>query len=193
MRSALIDKSSLSSVLWLDTNHKVAYTAFVILLGTLLLAISAKIYIPLGPVPLTMQSLMVLFVGMALGWRLGGITVFLYLLLGFYGLPMFVEHTGRAVLAEPTAGYLVGMLPAAIISGYLVEQGWGRSNLGAAMAATIGLVVIYAFGLGVLSRFLGWPMAVNFGVYPFLFVDLLKVLFLTFLIPLIWKPRSAHR
>jgi len=159
-----------------------------VLLGSILLTLSAKISIPLHPVPITMQSLAVLFIGMAYGWRLGGAAVLAYLLEGFCGLPVFAEaFGGPAVFFDPTAGYIIGFLPAALLSGYLVEKGWGRSILSAALAGFAGIAVLYACGLTVMFAFFGIHKAILLGIEPFLLLDLLKVLLVASIIPLFWR------
>src|SRR5690606_34764628 len=117
-----------------------------------LLWVSAKIYIPLWPVPVTMQTFVVLTIGLAYGARLGGATVLAYLIAGAVGLPVFSgswsEGGGFVHLMGTTGGYLVGFAVAAWIGGRLAERGWDRSLPLAAAAMVIGNLVIYALGLG---------------------------------------------
>jgi biotin transport system substrate-specific component len=142
--------------------------------GSLCIALSAKIALPIGPVPMTMQSLAVLMVGAALGPRLGMAAVLAYLAEGASGLPVFAGWAaGPAVLAGPTAGYLIGFVPAAGAAGWLVRRGWGR---GLRMAATllIGHAILFVPGVAWLATGIGWSGAVAFGLTPFLAGTLVK-------------------
>ncbi len=178
----------LFSRLWASTQPSLQRKIMLILFGSVLLAISAKISIPLHPIPITMQPLAVLFIGMTYGWRLAGATVVAYVLEGVCGLPVFAEaYAGPAIFLDPTAGYLIGFLPGAMLSGYLVEKGWGRSILSTAFAGFAGLMLIYIAGLSTLSFYLGFNKALILGVKPFLLLDLLKVLLLASIIPLFWR------
>jgi biotin transport system substrate-specific component len=93
-------------------------------IGSILLTISAKIQVPFWPVPMTMQTLVVLVLGVAYGWRLAGATVLLYLAQGALSLPVFAGGGGLAYMSGPTGGYLVGFLLAAVAVGWLAERGW---------------------------------------------------------------------
>ena len=191
MQLVFTARHTLNSVFWSRNNHRLTHNIVLVLCGSLILILSAKIAIPLQPVNMTMQSLAALFLGMAFGWRLGCMSILLYLLEGALGLPVFSEsQQGVMVLLGPAGGYLFGMVPAAMLSGYLVQIGWGRHNMTTALAALIGTATLYLFGLTYMTSLLGWRMAINFGLLPFLYVDGLKILFLTFLIPLMWQTKS---
>ena len=111
-----------------------AGAALLALAGSLLLTLSAKVQVPFYPVPITMQSLVVLCLGATLGARLGAATVVLYLLEGALGLPVFAgtpeRGIGLAYMAGPTGGYLIGFVAAAYLVGLLAERGWDRSHVG---------------------------------------------------------------
>src|SRR4051794_39821492 len=93
--------------------------------GSLALAASAQILVPIQPVPMTLQSLVVLLIGAAYGWRLGAATVLLYLAEGLCGMPVFAGfRAGPAVLIGPTGGFLLGFVPAAALAGWLAARGW---------------------------------------------------------------------
>jgi biotin transport system substrate-specific component len=174
--------------LWATEQASLLRKIFLVLIGSALLALSAKIAIPLHPVPVTMQPLAVLFIGMAYGWRLGGATVLAYLVEGACGLPVFAEfYSGLAVFLDPTAGYLIGFLPAATVSGYLVEKGWGRSVISSALAGLAGLALLYLCGLTWLFALVGFNKAILLGIKPFLLLDMLKVLFVASIVPLFWR------
>ncbi len=161
------------------------------LLGSVALWLSAKIQVPLWPVPITMQTFVVLTLGIAYGWRLAGATLLLYLGEGLAGLPVFAgtwsEGGGYAHLVGPTAGYLIGFVIAAAAVGWLAERGWDRSPATAAAAMVIGNLVIYALGLAWLGAQFGYGTAVKAGLLPFLFGDAIKVALGAALLPLAWK------
>jgi biotin transport system substrate-specific component len=141
-------------------------------LGSVALALSAKLQVPFYPVPMTMQSLVVLLLGMAFGWRLGAATVLLYLLEGAFGLPVFAgtpeKGIGIAYMMGPTGGYLIGFVAAAALTGWLAERGWDRSLWRSAAALSLGHAVLFLTGLAWLAVYIGWPRAVAFGLMPFL-------------------------
>ncbi len=167
------------------------------LLGTLLLTVSAKVQVPFRPVPMTMQTLVVLALGMAYGWRLGAATLLLYLAEGAVGLPVFAgtpeRGIGLAYMAGPTGGYLVGFVAAAVTVGYLAERGWDRRPLSTAAAMVAGNVVIYVLGVAWLSIMIGFAKAIEFGVTPFLLGDALKVALGVALLPLSWRLATRFR
>jgi biotin transport system substrate-specific component len=148
-----------------------------IALGTALLTLSAKVNLPLPYVPMTLQTLVVLVIGAAYGWRLGGATVLAYLAEGAIGWPVFAGPVGGlAPLMGPTAGYLFGFVAAAVTTGWLSERGWDRSVplLFAAMA--LGHIIILGAGFGWLAfgMKLGVEKAWLVGVAPFLAASLIK-------------------
>ncbi len=145
--------------------------------GTALLTLSAKIKLPLPYVPMTLQTLAVLLIGTAYGWRLGVTTVIAYLGAGAAGLPVFAGPVGGlAPLVGPTAGYLAGFVAAAFITGWLGQRGWDRSVPRLFIAMGIGHLVILiagfawlAFGIG-----LGIEKAWLVGVVPFIAASVIK-------------------
>ena len=161
--------------------------AFVVF-GSLLLALSAQFKIPLYPVPITGQTLVVLLIGMTFGARLGGITMAAYLLEGALGLPVFAGGaSGIAILMGPTGGYLFGFLLASVAMGYLAERGMGRTAVSTVVAMIIGNCVIYVCGALWLSNFIGFGQAIAAGVLPFLYGDTLKLIIAAVLMPLAWR------
>ncbi len=158
-----------------------------VVLGSLLLAFSAQIKIPLYPVPITGQTLVVLLIGMTYGSKLGGATILLYLLQGLVGLPVFAgSAAGIATLLGPTGGYLFGFLMAAIVMGHLAENGMGRNFVSTAICMAVGNVIIYLIGVIWLTNFIGIEKALAVGVLPFLYGDALKLLVAAMLMPLAW-------
>lgn len=149
------------------------------LAGSLLVALCAQvtIYLPIGPVPLTGQTLGVLVVGALLGSRLGPAALVAYLAEGASGLPVFAPGAtiGLARFVSPTAGYLFGFVVAAWIVGRLVEAGWARRLPTTFAALTVGVVAIYAAGFVGLLAFLPLDQALAVGVVPFVLVEAVKV------------------
>lgn len=160
--------------------------------GTLVLWASAKLQVPFYPVPITLQTLVVLGFGMAVGWRLAGATLALYLAEGLIGLPVFAgtpeKGLGLAYMMGPTGGYLLGYLAAAVLVGWLAERGWGRNVASTVAAMVAGNAVIYALGVAWLGTLMGWDKPVlEWGVYPFLLGDLFKIGLAAALLPGAWQ------
>lgn len=156
------------------------------------LTVSAKIQIPFWPVPFTMQTMIVLLTGMALGWRLGAASVALYLAQGALGFPVFAAGGGLAYFAGPTGGYLLGFLAAAALTGWLAERGWGKSPATTLGAMLAGTVVIFAAGLAWLANLVGWEKAVAGGLLPFLSSEALKIIIAAILMPVCWRWAGVH-
>ena len=148
--------------------------ALLVLAGSVLLTLSAKLKVPFHPVPMTMQTMVVLVLGVAYGSRLGAATVALYLLQGAAGLPVFADTPergiGLAYMTGPTGGYLAGFLVAAWVAGAIGQGSVVR--LAAAMVA--GHAVIFAFGLAWLAAAIGAQNAWLVGAAPFALATLLK-------------------
>ena len=159
-------------------------------IGVILLWLSAKIQIPLWPVPLTMQTFAVLTLGLAYGPRLGLATLIAYLAIGAVGLPVFSggwdEGGGIVHLYGPTGGYLVGFAVAAWICGRLAERGWDRSPVEAVLAMLIGNLTIYLLGVSWLALQIGFPAALQHGLLPFLAGDALKIALGAVTLPFAW-------
>ena len=160
--------------------------------GSVLLAISAKINIPFYPVPMTMQTFMVLCIGMAFGWRLGGATLLLYLGEGALGLPVFAgtpeKGIGLAYLMGPTGGYLFGFFVAAVTVGWLAEKGWDRNMWTTLAAMIIGTAIIFILGLLYLGVLYGWDKPIlEWGLIPFLPGAGFKIGLAAAVLPLTWK------
>jgi biotin transport system substrate-specific component len=146
-----------------------------VVLGSLVLALSAKIQVPFWPVPITMQSLVVLLIGIAYGSRLGGATVLAYLAEGLAGLPVFAgSSAGPTYMAGPTGGFLLGFLLGATFVGWLAERGWDRSLGRVAAAMALGHVLLFIPGVIWLAVLFGWGKAIAFGVTPFIAATIAK-------------------
>lgn len=166
--------------------------------GVVLLAVSAKVQIPFYPVPMTMQTFVVLVLGMAYGARLGMATVGLYLAGGAIGLPVFAgtpeKGIGLAYMLGPTGGYLVGFMLAAWVCGALAERGWDRNPVATGLAMFVGNLVIYVPGLLWLGSLLGWDKPiVAWGLTPFLLGDFTKLVLAAGLLPLLWRLLGQRR
>ncbi|WP_034386372.1 biotin transporter BioY [Deinococcus sp. YIM 77859] len=161
-----------------------------ILGGAALVALVAQVEIPLRPVPVTLQTLAVLLVGAALGWKRGAASMTTYLLAGAAGLPVFAGGSaGLAKFAGPTGGYLLSYVVAAALVGWLVQRyALDRRPLGAALAMLAASVVIYAFGLTWLSLVTGLKgqALLTAGLTPFLIGDSLKIGLAALLLPGAW-------
>ena len=135
--------------------------------------------------------------GMALGWRLAGATLFLYLAEGALGLPVFAgtpeKGVGLAYMLGSTGGYLFGFIIAAMVCGWLAERGWGYNFISTATCMFIGNLLIYGFGLFWLGMTFGWDKPLlQWGVIPFLWGDLLKIIIAALVMPLAWKISVKH-
>jgi biotin transport system substrate-specific component len=181
----------LAAVLWPDRSDGFsgALRAVVLVVaGTALLTLSAKIKLPLPYVPMTLQTLVVLLIGAAYGWRLGVTTILAYLGEGAAGLPVFAgPDGGLAPLVGPTAGYLFGFIAAAFIVGWLSGRGWDRSVPWLFVTMGIGHIVILAAGFAWLAFGvrLGVEKAWLVGVVPFLAASVIKNALGAVLIPAI--------
>lgn len=164
----------------LDAALIVAFSAFV--------ALTAQVSLPLLPVPLTLQTLGVLFTGAVLGSRRGALAMLLYLAEGAVGLPVFAGGaSGVAYMLGPTFGYLVGYVVAAGIVGLLAERGWDRRLVWAALAMVVGNLVIYALGVAWLTIILGdLGTALVQGMLIFIIGDLIKIVVAALALPGGW-------
>ncbi|TDJ33202.1 MAG: biotin transporter BioY [Gammaproteobacteria bacterium] len=183
-------RPTLIDALWptADAWPELARKALLILAGTALLAISARAQIPFWPVPMTMQTFVVLVIGMVYGARLGAATLVAYLLEGAVGLPVFATGGGLAYFAGPTAGYLFGFLLAALLVGSLAERGWDRNPRLTVLAMTLGTIVIFACGVLWLSVYVGSiGEAIKTGVAPFVPAALLKIALAAIVLPSAWR------
>ena len=177
---------------------KIIKYIFIALLGSILLAISSKIKIPFYPVPMTMQTLVVLSIGIVFGWKLGIATIALYLFEGIIGLPVFSgtpeKGVGLVYFTGPTMGYLIGFLFASFLTGILKFENWNKKDHLAFKVffinftkLLISVSLIYLLGIIWLSKFVGWEKVIVFGLKPFWLAELFKIMLLSFLIPSVLK------
>ena len=179
---------------------RIVRDAMLVLAGSAIVAASARLTIPLEPVPVTGQTFGVLVVAMALGSRLGTLALAAYLIEGLAGLPVFAGGaSGPGAIAGPSGGYLIGYLPAAWLIGHLAERGWDRTVVCTALAMFAGNVALYVPGL----LWLGWHLSglpaedlagqsfvmvvLWAGLLPFIPGDAIKLALAAVVMPLGWK------
>ena len=174
------------------TQSKLLKNLFIALIGSILLAISAKIKIPFYPVPMTMQTLVVLIIGIGFGWKLGVATIMLYLFEGIVGLPVFSgtpeKGIGFMYFTGPTMGYLIGFLIAVYFAGkFNYDKNLIKNFLKLAFATSF----IYFLGMAWLGSLIGWDKPIfKLGAEPFLLAELFKILIATFALKQISKIRK---
>tara|TARA_B100000965_G_scaffold345722_1_gene316687 strand:+ start:5422 stop:5973 length:552 start_codon:yes stop_codon:yes gene_type:complete len=172
--------------------QKILKTFIIIFLGTILLTISAKMKIPFYPVPMTMQTFVVLFFGLAFGYKIGLTIISIYLLEGIIGIPVFSNSPEKGVglvyFTGPTMGYLIGFLFAVFFAGYLDFK---NNILMIFIKLIFSVSVIYLFGVLWLGTLIGWDKPIlELGVTPFLLAELFKICLLTLLANKIIKLRK---
>ena len=165
---------------------------FLAVLGTIVLAISAKVKIPFYPVPMTMQTFVILLIGITLGYRIGLATVTLYLLEGIFGLPVFANSPEKGIgivyFMGPTMGYLIGFLVAVYFSGLFK---YDKGPINTFLKLIFSVSFIYILGIIWLGTLIGWDKPIfKLGVQPFLLAELFKILLLVFLIPTLLKTKK---
>ena len=170
-----------------DINIKILFTIITVFLGSLLLIASAKIKVPLYPVPMTLQPLAVLMIAMLFGRKLATLTVGLYIFKGIIGLPVFAFGGGFMYLMGPTGGFILGFFASVFVVGYLADRGWGRKISLSIISMLIGMAIIYVLGIFQLALLKGFNFALLKGFYPFLLGDFYKLLLAGIITPYIWK------
>ena len=168
-------------------NQKLLKSLIIVFLGSIALTISAKLKIPFYPVPMTMQTFVVLFLGISLGYKIGLATVSLYLFEGIIGIPVFSNSPEKGVgliyFMGPTMGYLIGFLIATFLAGYLNL----KTNIFLIfIKLTLSVSTIYILGILWLGSLIGWDKPIfELGVTPFLLAELFKITLLTILTKII--------
>ena len=178
----------------LKTNsiQKILKTFLVIFVGTMALTVSAKLKIPFYPVPMTMQTFVVIFLGLAFGYKIGLATVGVYLIEGIIGIPVFSNSPEKGIglvyFTGPTMGYLIGFMSAVFLAGYLDF----KNNILVIFSKLIFSVsTIYLFGVLWLGTLIGWDKPIlELGVTPFLLAEFFKICLLTMLAKKIIKLRK---
>ncbi|MBY6163439.1 biotin transporter BioY [Mameliella alba] len=166
--------------------------AALVVLGIAVLAVAAKIKVPMWPVPITMGTFAVLTVGAAYGPRLGLVTILGYMIIGALGFDVFAgssaEKFGLEYMMGGTGGYLVGYVLATVVLGMLARAGWDRSAVKMGGAMLVGNVIIYVPGLIWLGMLYGWDKPIlEWGLTPFLVGDAIKLALAAVILPLAWK------
>ena len=174
------------------TTNKLIKSLVVVILGSIALTISAKIKIPFYPVPMTMQTFVVLLLGLSFGYKIALATISLYLLEGIIGLPVFSNSPERGVgftyFIGPTMGYLIGFLTASFLASFINQK---DNYLMIFFKLILSVSTIYILGVLWLGTLLGWDKPIlELGVMPFLLADLFKISLLTILSKKILKLRK---
>ena len=166
-----------------NSHSRIIKSVIIIFFGSIALAISAKIKIPFYPVPMTMQTFVVLFLGMIFGYKIGMATIILYLFEGIIGLPVFSNSPERGVgltyFVGPTMGYLVGFILACFLASFVKEK---DNYLKIFFKLSLSVSVIYILGILWLGNLIGWDKPIiQLGVTPFLPAEITKILLLSLL------------
>ena len=172
--------------------QKILKIFFIIILGSLLITLSAKIKIPFYPVPMTMQTFMIILIGASFGYKIGLATVSIYLLEGIIGLPVFSNSpekgTGLVYFTGPTMGYLLGFLGAVFFAGYFK---YSKNTFLNFIKIVFSIFTIYLLGLVWLGYLIGWDKPIfKLGAEPFLLAEFFKIIILTILVPHLSKLRK---
>jgi biotin transport system substrate-specific component len=171
---------------------KLIKSIFAVVLGSILLTISAKVKIPFYPVPMTMQTFVVLLLGLSFGYKIGLSAVGLYLLEGIVGLPVFSNSPERGIglvyFTGPTMGYLIGFLSACYLTSFVKLN---DNFLMIFAKLTLAVSTIYLFGIMWLGTLIGWDKPIfSLGVAPFLLAEAFKILLLSLLVKKLIKLKS---
>ncbi len=198
--STMNRRASLATTLWpaaaSNDLQGLVRKALLVIGGSLLLTLSAKINVPFYPVPMTMQTFVVVLIGAAFGWRMGAATVLFYLAQGAAGFPVFAgtpeKGIGLAYLMGPTGGYLVGFVAGVAVAGWLAERGWDKSFLRLALAMLVAHAVIFAFGVAWLGALIGFEKAWIVGVAPFYLATAFKTVLAAACLKLGWSTANIR-
>ena len=159
-----------------NSQSQIIKSILIIFLGSVILAISAKIKIPFYPVPMTMQTFVVVLIGISLGWKLGLATIFLYLFEGAIGLPVFAgtpeKGIGISYMVGPTGGYLIGFITSVFIAGFvnLNKNIFIKFSL-----ISLAIFAIYLTGVPWLAYLAGWEVAYVWGIKNFVLAEIFKI------------------
>ena len=191
---------TLAGAIWPEqasTGPRVARAILLALVGSAVMALSAKMEVPFYPVPLTMGSLTVLLIGATFGARLAAATMVLYLVEGALGLPVFagtpVHGLGLPYMLGPTGGYLLGYVAAAYAVGFFAERGADRSIPQLLGAMALGHILLFVPGYLWLAHLAGAQAAWMGGVLPFILGTVVKTLLGALLVPSVWNLVGKRR
>jgi biotin transport system substrate-specific component len=197
MATAITARPLVSLALPEGRGARLGMQIFLAVAGTILLTLSAKTKVVLGPVDLSLQTLAILLMATAFGWRLAVATVLLYLAQGAAGMPVFQstpeKGIGIAYMLGSTGGYLAGFVVMAAIVGWAADRGWDRNPFKLFGAMIVADAAMLAMGFAWLAMLIGADKAWTFGVAPFLVPDLIKVALAAAIVPAVWSllPRKA--
>jgi len=175
-----------------NTQSQIIKSLIVIFFGSIILALSAKVKIPFYPVPMTMQTFVVLFLGVSFGYKIALATVGLYLIEGIIGLPVFSNSPERGVglvyFTGPTMGYLIGFLSASLLASFIKKEDNYFIIFGKLI---LSVSTIYFLGILWLGTLIGWDKPIiELGVLPFLLAEVFKITLLTVIAKKILKFRK---
>lgn len=174
-----------SEVIWPHSGRNVTRSCCLVVGGVLLVAIAAQIRVPLYSVPITLQSLAVLIIGISYGARLGATTLAFYAIAGAVGLPVFSGFNSGLLI--PSFGYVIGFVAAAFVVGFLAQRRWDRSLPRMFIAILLGATLVYIPGLIWLSFWVGAEKVVQVGLLPFVMNDLIEAAAAAICIPIAWR------
>ena len=183
--------------------QKLFRNIFIIIIGSLLLTISARVKIDIPPVPITMQTLVVLVFALTVGWKLSVATFSLYLFQGFVGIPVFASSPfgGPAYFIGPSAGYLMGMLLSCYFVGLMAEKNYDKNYFKTLLILFLGSIIIFVPGLlwlgfwynilwteaASVDVFQSYSKAINNGLLLYKFTEPVKIALAATITPLIWQ------
>ena len=175
--------------------ERIIKLTLITIVGSILITISAKVKIPFYPVPMTMQTFVILLIGITLGYKMGLATIALYLFEGIIGLPVFASSPekgiGIAYFIGPTMGYLIGFLIAVYLAGLFK---YDKGIINTFLKLIFSVSFIYVLGLIWLGILIGWDKPIfKLGAQPFLLAELLKILLLLFLTPKLLKVKKLMK
>tara|TARA_B100000900_G_C20501940_1_gene684146 strand:- start:642 stop:1193 length:552 start_codon:yes stop_codon:yes gene_type:complete len=175
-----------------NTQSRIIKSLLIIFIGSIILTISAKVKIPFYPVPMTMQTFVVLFLGLSFGYKIGLATISLYLIEGIVGLPVFSNSPERGVglvyFTGPTMGYLIGFITACFFASFVKKE---DNYFLVFVKLVLSVSTIYLLGVIWLGTVIGWEKPIiELGVKPFLLAESFKIILLTILAKKIIKLRK---
>ena len=193
----------INNIVFLNRFDSILKNLLIILIGSILYALSARITIPIPPVPVTLQTLVLLTFSMAVGSRLAFLTFALYIFQGIIGIPVFAKppFSGFYYLIGPSGGYLLGMLIASYFVGYLAEKNYDKNFIKSLITIFIGTIIIFIPGLIWLGFWFdqyhpelsqqinlgeGYKYAFKYGLLVFKFTEPVKIALAACITPLIW-------
>lgn len=192
-----MNSTPLATAIWPDSASRTLQTVFLVVLGSLLLTVSAKVSVPFWPVPLTLQTLAIMGIAATYGSRLAVGTVLFYFAQGFVGLPVFAGVTaGPAYFLGGTGGFLAGFVVLAYLVGLAADRGWDRSTPKLFATLLVADVIVFTLGIAWLAWFavlgadtVGWGLQNAFmkGAVPYMLGDLLKIALVALAVPATWR------